>query len=220
VHFYSKILGKTQSNTGTPTRFGATSRRTAPRRAGPRPRAPGHLGVRAPRFLRHRALQGPLKSPLLAQCANRTPRPTGRTDRRRTGGHRGGPPCRARRPRPWAPRCLDGRGRAQVQARAPLRSLPIRSSPPCSGLRPTPSATAARELAPGAAPPPLTPAPQRSSAPTLAPQQLAAHPQATAGGPGRRHCQSWRPAPLAAGAPHHRSRLVPVRSTKPSASDP
>jgi hypothetical protein len=100
----------------------------APTRASPRPRARRTaLGVRAPRLLRRRASQGPLKSsPLLALCAGRTPRPTGRTDRRRTGGHHGVPPYRARRPRPWASCRLDDRGRAR-------RSLPYLTTSPARG---------------------------------------------------------------------------------------
>jgi hypothetical protein len=83
VHFYSKILGKTRSNVDTPTRLGQC--RAGPRRAAPprRPCLAPPEASSAPRALE--------VLPLLARYASRTPRPTGRTDRRRTGGHRGVP---------------------------------------------------------------------------------------------------------------------------------
>jgi hypothetical protein len=139
VHFYSKILGKTQSNACTPTSFGVASRRTAPRHTGPRPRAPGRLGVRAPRRPRRRAPQGPLKFPpprAVCQPYPASDRPDGPPSDRWSPWC---PPCRARRPRLWAPRRLDGHGRAQVQT-APPALVAYKASPPCSGLRPTPSA--------------------------------------------------------------------------------
>jgi hypothetical protein len=60
-----------------------------------------------------------------------------------------------------------GRGRLTARPGLPLCSLPIRSSPPCSGLRPTPSATAARELAAGAASSAIPSATQRTSEPPI-----------------------------------------------------
>jgi hypothetical protein len=119
VHVYSKILEKTQSNIGTPTRFGAASHRTASRRAGPRRVAPDRLGVRAPRLPRRRAPQGPLKSSPSSRGVPAVPRvrQAGRTAVEPVVTVV--PPCRARRPRPWALRRLDGRGRAQVQAGPP-----------------------------------------------------------------------------------------------------
>jgi hypothetical protein len=64
----------------------AASRRTPPARAGP-PRRP------CPTPPESSSAPRPLEVlPLLARCASHTPRPTGRTDRRRTGGHHGAPP--------------------------------------------------------------------------------------------------------------------------------
>jgi hypothetical protein len=93
-----------------------------------------------------------------------------------------------------------GRGRLTARPGLPLRSLPIRSSPPCSGLRPTLSATAARELAAGAASSAIPSATQRTSEPPISCTAAHRPPTATTRGPHRRYYQPRRPAPLAAGA--------------------
>jgi hypothetical protein len=98
----------------------AALRRTAP----DRPRRPSPAPPEASSA--PRALE---VLPFLALCADRTPHPTGRTDRRRTGGHRGVPPI-AHAGRGLGPRAAlmavgAPGGRSPYKRRAPVRGGPV-----------------------------------------------------------------------------------------------
>jgi hypothetical protein len=118
-------------------------------RAGP-PRRPC-----PPRLSRRRAPRGPLKSSPSSRGVPAVPRirPAGRTAV--------GPvvtvvpPCRARRPRPWAPHRLDGRGRAQVQA-GPLPCCLFKQPRHGRARAGLSSGRPSRHGRPGELPPPVT----------------------------------------------------------------
>jgi hypothetical protein len=222
VHFSSKFKRKLLSNQGKPQQ--AKPERDVARRSRAPPRArvpcPATSASGPRRSFPRRAFPRTWTLPHVARMPRCLVPRAARANRARPGGPSAASVWRAGRGQAAVRTGSRGRGRLTARPGLPLRSFPIRSSPPCSGLRPTPSATAAMELAAGVASSAIPSATQRTSEPPISCTAARRRPTATAGGPHRRYYQPRRPAPLAAGALPQPAIPCRLSTHKPNPKDP